>query len=207
MFRIAGLADVFDALTSKRPYKDPYPIEKTCEIIQAGRGKHFDPHLVDLFLGNLEMFKKIKAEIARGEDAVPTDFQLSERDRQGMEKADSYHPSAALVDKFVIWDKETFIRRIDNDQELIKKLIDYFVSVIDEKVDSIEKAISKKDWQSVEKQAHTVKGMLANISGERAREEALNIEIAASSDTPQKCENKLQHLRKEIKSLVKLLTI
>jgi len=82
--RIAGLADVFDALTSKRPYKDPYPIEKACEIIRQGRAKHFDPHLVDLFLGNLEMFKKIKDEMSGEEDTVPANFQLSERDREGM---------------------------------------------------------------------------------------------------------------------------
>ncbi|MCB2181022.1 MAG: response regulator [Desulfobulbaceae bacterium] len=80
--RIAGLTDVFDALTSKRPYKDPYPIDKACEIIQEGREKHFDPQLVDLFLHNLEKFEKIKDEMSGEEDIPPADYQLSERDRQ-----------------------------------------------------------------------------------------------------------------------------
>ncbi len=82
--RIAGLADVFDALTSKRPYKNPYPIEKACEIIQDGRAKHFDPTLTDLFLNNIELFKKIKDELAGEMDIATPDYHLSERDRKGM---------------------------------------------------------------------------------------------------------------------------
>jgi len=119
-------------------------------------------------------------------------------------KTISFHP--APTDKFVIWDKKTFMQRIDNDAELAKELIDYFVSVIDEEVDSIKAAISKKDWKSTKRQAHTVKGMLANIGGDRAREVALNIEIAIHSNTPRNCENELEHLRKEIKLLKKQLT-
>ncbi len=48
--RIAAITDVFDALTMKRPYKDEWPIEKAFAEIERGRGSHFDPHLVDLFL-------------------------------------------------------------------------------------------------------------------------------------------------------------
>lgn len=44
--RIVALADVFDALTSKRPYKEAWPIEKAMELIHREAGKHFDPVLV-----------------------------------------------------------------------------------------------------------------------------------------------------------------
>jgi putative two-component system response regulator len=47
--RIAAIADVFDALTSKRPYKEPFPVEKSLAIIREGRGSHFDPDVVDAF--------------------------------------------------------------------------------------------------------------------------------------------------------------
>jgi len=47
--RIAAIADVFDALTTKRPYKKMFPNEKAFEIIAEGRGIHFDPKLVDVF--------------------------------------------------------------------------------------------------------------------------------------------------------------
>ncbi|NOQ66013.1 MAG: HD domain-containing protein, partial [Desulfobacterales bacterium] len=48
--RIFAIADVFDALTSKRPYKEPFPYDMSIEILQEGRGTHFDPALVDMFI-------------------------------------------------------------------------------------------------------------------------------------------------------------
>ncbi|CAN2041256.1 putative two-component system response regulator [Candidatus Magnetomoraceae bacterium gMMP-15] len=47
--RITALADVFDALTSKRPYKEPWSIDRALEEIINGRGLHFEPELVDIF--------------------------------------------------------------------------------------------------------------------------------------------------------------
>ena len=47
--RIFAIADVFDALTSRRPYKDPLPFDRTMEILKEGRGQHFDPALLDAF--------------------------------------------------------------------------------------------------------------------------------------------------------------
>ena len=48
--RIVAIADVFDALTMKRPYKDAWPIEKAIDVIEQEAGSHFDPRLVKLFL-------------------------------------------------------------------------------------------------------------------------------------------------------------
>ena len=47
--RIFSIADVFDALGSRRPYKEPLSYDETMEIIRAGRGNHFDPEYVDAF--------------------------------------------------------------------------------------------------------------------------------------------------------------
>ena len=47
--RICALADVFDALSSKRCYKDAWPLEKTLAEIRSSSGKHFDPRLVEIF--------------------------------------------------------------------------------------------------------------------------------------------------------------
>jgi len=47
--RITAIADVFDALTSKRPYKDAFSMEKAFDIMKDGHGKHFDPDLLDAF--------------------------------------------------------------------------------------------------------------------------------------------------------------
>lgn len=47
--RITAICDVFDAISTKRPYKDAYPLEKCLEIILNGSGNHFDPAVVDAF--------------------------------------------------------------------------------------------------------------------------------------------------------------
>jgi HD-GYP domain-containing protein (c-di-GMP phosphodiesterase class II) len=47
--RIFAIADVFDALTSERPYKKPLSLEETMKILDQGRGVHFDPELLDAF--------------------------------------------------------------------------------------------------------------------------------------------------------------
>jgi response regulator RpfG family c-di-GMP phosphodiesterase len=55
--RIVSLIDVFDALTSERPYKEAWPAERAFEAIAEQRGKHFDPRLVDLFVDNFDAFR------------------------------------------------------------------------------------------------------------------------------------------------------
>ena len=62
MGRIVAIADVFDALTSKRPYKDAFPNEKALQIMKEGKGKHFDPALLDVFLENLGEIENIQSQ-------------------------------------------------------------------------------------------------------------------------------------------------
>lgn len=52
--RITAVADVFDALLSDRCYRSALAVEDAVEVMQEGRGTHFDPDLVDALLGNLE---------------------------------------------------------------------------------------------------------------------------------------------------------
>ena len=57
--RCVALADVFDALVSRRAYKEPWPSEKAYEEIVSQRGKQFDPAVVDAFVQNFDKFKDI----------------------------------------------------------------------------------------------------------------------------------------------------
>jgi len=57
--RIVAISDVFDALMTKRPYKDPWPFEKAAELIISEKGRHFDPELVEQFVVNIERMRKI----------------------------------------------------------------------------------------------------------------------------------------------------
>ena len=57
--RITAIADVFDALTSQRPYKDPWSFEDAKDFLIKESGKHFDPELVELFVKNIDKIKEI----------------------------------------------------------------------------------------------------------------------------------------------------
>lgn len=58
--RICAIADVFDALTSERPYKKAWSVEDALKLLQENRGTHFDPALVDTFMANLDAILEIR---------------------------------------------------------------------------------------------------------------------------------------------------
>ncbi|HOO63409.1 MAG TPA: response regulator [Synergistaceae bacterium] len=66
--RLMAIADVYDALISKRGYKMPFSHEKAVEIIRAGKDRHFDPVIVDAFLELEEKFRRIALEFADHEE-------------------------------------------------------------------------------------------------------------------------------------------
>jgi putative two-component system response regulator len=59
-----ALADVFDALMSRRVYKTPMTLEEATKVIVEGRGTHFDPEVVDAFLACRQDFAEIAARHA-----------------------------------------------------------------------------------------------------------------------------------------------
>jgi putative two-component system response regulator len=65
--RITAVADVFDALSSRRPYKAPFPLDKCFEIMLEGRGTHFDPRVLDAFVARREDIVRIQIEYANEE--------------------------------------------------------------------------------------------------------------------------------------------
>ncbi|MFA5017648.1 MAG: HD domain-containing phosphohydrolase [Methylobacter sp.] len=66
--RIAALADVFDALTSVRPYKEAWTVEAAVDLIKENRGTHFDPELVTVFLEQLPGILKIRDQFSEPEN-------------------------------------------------------------------------------------------------------------------------------------------
>ena len=61
--RIAAISDVFDALLSKRPYKDPWPLEKALAVMKGDAGSHFDPELISVFFSCLDEILEIRAAL------------------------------------------------------------------------------------------------------------------------------------------------
>jgi putative two-component system response regulator len=68
--RLMALADVFDALISRRIYKAPMPLDEVKRIIVEGRGRHFDPDTVDAFLACEGEFTAIARRLADPDEAV-----------------------------------------------------------------------------------------------------------------------------------------
>lgn len=69
--RIVAVADVFDALSSARPYKEAFSIEKCMQILTDGRGSHFDPKVLDAFMRRRNEAVKIREEYF---DSVASDL-------------------------------------------------------------------------------------------------------------------------------------
>lgn len=68
--RLMALADVFDALSCRRHYKEPFPMDKTVAIIEEERGRQFDPDVVDAFLVVKDRFIEIAGKFADSDSAA-----------------------------------------------------------------------------------------------------------------------------------------
>jgi putative two-component system response regulator len=78
--RIAAVADVFDALTSNRVYRDSWTVDQTLELIVREKGGHFDPLFVDIFLESMDEVLKIKERHADGSGTeIPSDYRWPEQ--------------------------------------------------------------------------------------------------------------------------------
>jgi putative two-component system response regulator len=75
--RIVALADVYDALTSQRCYKQAYDPPEAYEMILAECGRHFDPVVVDAFCEVFESFLRVPEDEGTEEPAETVRFQLS----------------------------------------------------------------------------------------------------------------------------------
>jgi response regulator RpfG family c-di-GMP phosphodiesterase len=60
--RIVALADVYDALSSRRAYKEGWAEERVLEYIREQKGRHFDPELVDVFFSIYDVIRAIKGK-------------------------------------------------------------------------------------------------------------------------------------------------
>jgi putative two-component system response regulator len=67
--RIVAIADVFDALTSVRPYKKAWTIEAAVKLLEEEAGEHFDPQLVPLFIQELPKILEVKDSFSETSEA------------------------------------------------------------------------------------------------------------------------------------------
>lgn len=114
--RVMAIADVFDALTSRRPYKDEFTLEQAFDIIEEGKGTQFDPRLVDAFMTCRAEFASFCIEQRE------TDAKLSKDDLENLmqtvfheeDYSNAYQVSYAEWGKFVTYLKKLAIRNKQN---------------------------------------------------------------------------------------------
>ncbi len=70
--RIVAVADVFDALTSERPYKKAWPLEQACDFLKANSGSHFDPACVTSFFAHWDQVLEIRQRFRDDQDELLT---------------------------------------------------------------------------------------------------------------------------------------
>ncbi|MBI5490603.1 MAG: protein kinase [Deltaproteobacteria bacterium] len=78
--RLVAVADVFDALTTRRAFKDPYPFDVACEIVRKGAWKRFDPDVVAAFLECRDDLRPLSETLATPDRPTRTGFRISARD-------------------------------------------------------------------------------------------------------------------------------
>jgi putative two-component system response regulator len=66
--RIVAIADVFDALVTRRPYKEPWPLDAAAAFLREHAGTHFDPAVVDVFTAHLDEFAGVMGELSDSEE-------------------------------------------------------------------------------------------------------------------------------------------
>lgn len=79
--RLVAIFDAFDVLTTRRPYKDPYPTEVAIDILRKERGQNFDPAILDLFLDYIDDILVIRKNVGAIEELQMDSFVWSERDQ------------------------------------------------------------------------------------------------------------------------------
>jgi putative two-component system response regulator len=78
--RIVAIADVFDAITSKRVYKEPWPIDRALEYLMDMRGKQFDPDVVDAFFAIESQMVKVRQSKNDEPESKPMILQIIDGD-------------------------------------------------------------------------------------------------------------------------------
>ena len=82
--RIVSVADVFDALTSRRVYKEAIPAMDAAVIIEGESGRQFDPAVVEAFLARFQEFEQVQQRFADGVSVMnPTDLIMESAPNEG----------------------------------------------------------------------------------------------------------------------------
>ncbi len=100
------------------------------------------------------------------------------------------------------WDLKDLMERLDGDQEFLRELLTIFRQDVDVNLQKSRAAIEKHDLEALSRAAHTIKGMLKNLSMGTAADSATALEYAARENLMEKSEELLHRLSKELQEIL-----
>ncbi|MEO5358309.1 MAG: response regulator [Nitrospirae bacterium YQR-1] len=112
----------------------------------------------------------------------------------------------AVKPKLIAFDVEDSLSRLGEDVELLKKLCAAFLDDAPKQIEKLKALIRGTDARAIEAQAHTIKGMAANIGGSLVRNEALRMELAARKPDMEKVRSVFTKMELEMKDLIAAVT-
>ncbi|MCL2295208.1 MAG: response regulator [Spirochaetes bacterium] len=163
--RMMALVDVYDALTSRRPYKKAFSHEESVKIIEDGAGSHFDPLLVEVFLKHEAEFKNISIGDFVDVHTVSTSSE-KRLDRylkifiNGLLKSDSYR------DEVSKWDIDLFL--------ISAQLYDSAKANVKDEIFSKTEKLTKEDIEEIKKHENFGIRIIQQIKGKLKDENLLS---------------------------------
>jgi two-component system sensor histidine kinase/response regulator len=101
-----------------------------------------------------------------------------------------------------VWNVDEFLERVDNDQVLLRELLNIFKEDFPRTIRSLEVAVTAQDLKSVSRLSHTLKGMLSSLGATRAATAAAKLEALSSAGETAPMEGALSALQREANCLL-----
>jgi HPt (histidine-containing phosphotransfer) domain-containing protein len=111
-------------------------------------------------------------------------------------------PVVAEKPQHADWDLKNLMERLDGDQEFLRELLVIFRQDVEVNLQKSRDAIGKHDLDGLSRAAHTIKGMLKNLSMGPAAESAAALEQSARENLPEKSQELLSQLSKELEEIL-----
>ena len=181
--RICAVADVFDALTNKRPYKDPFLNEKALQIMEEGRGSHFDPEILDTFFNLLDEIFALQPQTVASQ--IPPD----QKDPTAFDS----------IKKQVI---EHLVKIYDFSEEEADDLLTSSGLFLSQYLIKAEQAAKTNNLEELNRNAHSLKGCLLNLGLNKQADQAHKIELGAKAGGTQPYVEQLASLQASLDELI-----
>jgi len=108
------------------------------------------------------------------------------------------------IKDLLVWDKEDVLKRLTNNEILLKKVMTMFIEDIGKNLDNLKEAIDKEDMKSYKFQMHSIKGSAANAGAKKLSNLAKTLEIAAEEGEVNLLKDNMKDLKNQVKEVVEL---